>query len=128
MIGLSAAIMLARDRHQVTVLEADPDGPPATPAEAWERWQRKGVAQFRQPHNCSPVPAGLRGGAARAARAAGGGGLPWVDPLGAPARRPAAKPVRPRAAPGDDAFRFVTGRRPVVEYAVAVAAEDSRAW
>jgi glycine/D-amino acid oxidase-like deaminating enzyme len=53
-IGLSAAIMLARDGHQVTVLEADQEGPPVWPAAAWEGWQRKGVAQFRQPHNLFP--------------------------------------------------------------------------
>jgi protoporphyrinogen oxidase len=50
-IGLSTAMMLGRDGHQVTVLESDPAGVPATPAEAWESWQRAGVAQFRQPHN-----------------------------------------------------------------------------
>ena len=53
-IGLSAATMLARDGHRVTVLEADGDSPPAPPAAAWERWQRRGVAQFRQPHNVFP--------------------------------------------------------------------------
>ena len=70
-IGLSAAAMLARDGHQVTVLEADGESPPPTPAAAWEHWQRKGVAQFRQPHNLFPaVSAGLRGGVARPDRTA----------------------------------------------------------
>ena len=51
MIGLSVAMMLARDGHDVTVLEADPDGVPTAPAEAWGSWKRGGVAQFHQPHN-----------------------------------------------------------------------------
>jgi 2-polyprenyl-6-methoxyphenol hydroxylase-like FAD-dependent oxidoreductase len=50
-IGLGAAMMLARDGHDVTVLEADPDPPPAEPVDAWAAWQRKGIAQFNQPHN-----------------------------------------------------------------------------
>ncbi|MGQ0576173.1 MAG: FAD-dependent oxidoreductase, partial [Pseudonocardia sp.] len=49
-VGLSAAMMLARYGHQVTVLEADPDGAPARPVEAWTGWKRRGVAQFHQPH------------------------------------------------------------------------------
>ncbi len=50
-IGLSAATMLAREGHDVTVLEADASEAPIAPLQAWESWDRRGVAQFRQPHN-----------------------------------------------------------------------------
>ena len=121
MIGLSAAIMLARDGHQVTVVEADPAGVPAAPDEAWQSWRRKGVAQFRQPHNlfarfrqvCGEELPDMIGRLLAA-------GCVWWDPL-APLP-PTLTDREPR--PGDDALRFVTGRRPVVEYAVAVAAEE----
>ena len=53
-VGLCVAMMLARDGHDVTVLETDPDGAPATPAEAWSSWRRTGVAQFHQPHILFP--------------------------------------------------------------------------
>jgi phytoene dehydrogenase-like protein len=43
-------MLLARDGHDVTVLEKDPQGPPATALESWRDWQRTGVAQFRQAH------------------------------------------------------------------------------
>ncbi len=126
-IGLSAAVMLARDGHQVTVLEADSEGPPAAPAAAWERWRRQGVAQFRQPHNvfprfrqvCDQELPELPGRLAAA-------GCRWVDPLGAPAvggmLPPSLSDHEPR--PGDEAFRHVTGRRPVVESVIAMAAAD----
>jgi 2-polyprenyl-6-methoxyphenol hydroxylase-like FAD-dependent oxidoreductase len=55
--GLGTALLLAGDGHDVTVLEHDADPVPASPHAAWERWERKGVAQFRQPHNFMP---GLR--------------------------------------------------------------------
>jgi 2-polyprenyl-6-methoxyphenol hydroxylase-like FAD-dependent oxidoreductase len=126
-IGLAAATMLARDRHQVTVLEADGEGPPAAPAAAWEHWPRKGVAQFRQPHNvfprfrqvCDEELPELPGRLAAA-------GCRQVDPLGSPADGgmlpPSLSDHEPR--PGDEAFRYVTGRRPVVESVVAALAAE----
>ena len=55
--GLGTALLLARDGHEVTVIERDADPIPESPQAAWEHWERKGVAQFRQPHNFMP---GLR--------------------------------------------------------------------
>ncbi len=52
--GLATGMLLARDRHDVTVLERDPAPAPESPDEAWERWTRDGVAQFRQPHYLQP--------------------------------------------------------------------------
>jgi 2-polyprenyl-6-methoxyphenol hydroxylase-like FAD-dependent oxidoreductase len=48
--GLSAALLLALDGHDVTVVERDPAPPPSDPAEAWASWERRGVNQFRLPH------------------------------------------------------------------------------
>lgn len=111
-IGLATAVMLARDGHRVTVLEADPGETPEASALAWESWQRRGVAQFRQPNNlfarfrhvCDeelPEVTGLLLDA----------GCVWVDYL---ASGPPAIAVGPRRG-GDEALRFVTGRRPVFE-------------
>src|ERR1700741_2750837 len=51
--GLSTAMLLARDGHEVTVLERDPAEPPPA-GQAWEAWQRPGVNQFRLPHLMAP--------------------------------------------------------------------------
>lgn len=120
-IGLSVAMMLARDGHDVTVLEADPDGVPALPAQAWTSWHRTGVRQFHQPHNlfarfrevCDAELPGLTGRLEDA-------GCVWVDMLAA--LPPGITDRQPR--PGDDRLRFITGRRPVVEAVMAAEAEE----
>ena len=49
-VALGAAMLLAGDGHQVVVLERDPEGPPGDLTQAWERWQRPGLNQFRMAH------------------------------------------------------------------------------
>ena len=49
MNGLTAALLLAKDGHSVTVVERDPALPPSTD-EAWDSWERRGVNQFRMLH------------------------------------------------------------------------------
>lgn len=49
-IGLTAAMALARQGHSVTVLERDDAAAPSSKSAAWSDWDRKGVAQFRQFH------------------------------------------------------------------------------
>jgi 2-polyprenyl-6-methoxyphenol hydroxylase-like FAD-dependent oxidoreductase len=121
-IGLCAATMLGRDGHDVTVLEADTAAQPGVPLEGWQGWQRPGVAQFRQPHSINSrfrmisdqeLP-GLTDDLLQA-------GCIVVNYLDSRFLPPTIIDRAPR--PGDEALRFVTGRRPVVESAVAAMAE-----
>jgi len=50
MCGLAAGTMLARDGHEVTLLERDDRPAPESAQAAWEDWARDGVVQFRQAH------------------------------------------------------------------------------
>ena len=52
--GLAGGMMLARDGHEVTVLERDAAPVPESVGEAWERWSRDGVTQFRLAHFLQP--------------------------------------------------------------------------
>ncbi|PAY06462.1 FAD-dependent oxidoreductase [Bradyrhizobium sp. UFLA03-84] len=122
LIGLCAAMMLGRDGHRVTVLEADPEDHPSTSVEGWHSWQRPGVAQFRQPHSLHSrfrmvsdreLP-GLTEGLLRA-------GCVWVDYLDGQFLPPTIPDRAPR--PGDEAMRCVAGRRPTVEWVVAAMAQ-----
>jgi 2-polyprenyl-6-methoxyphenol hydroxylase-like FAD-dependent oxidoreductase len=118
-VGLSAAMMLASDGHDVVVVESDPNHAPQNPEQAWDSWNRRGVAQFRQPHNvftrfrriCDEELPGLTGQLVAA-------GCVWVDYLDS--FPPTVPDPSPR--PSDPEFRLVTGRRPVVESVLAAAA------
>jgi 2-polyprenyl-6-methoxyphenol hydroxylase-like FAD-dependent oxidoreductase len=104
----------------VTVLERDAVPLPEDPSRAWDTWQRAGVAQFRQPHNLFPpfrhiVEDELPGTVDDLVDA----GCVLLDPL--EWMPPFIHDRAPRT--GDDRFRYVTGRRPVVEWVLARRAE-----
>lgn len=119
--GLSTAMLVAREGHQVTVLERDPVAPPRPEHAdaAWEDWQRRGVNQFRLPHFMMPRWWSLLRAELPEVRsplaAAGARHLNTVAEL------PIARrgPVRD----GDEQFDTVTARRPVLEAALSAAAE-----
>ena len=52
--GLTSAMLLARDGHDVTVLERDGTEPPQSADAAWSGWERRGVNQFRMIHLFAP--------------------------------------------------------------------------
>jgi 2-polyprenyl-6-methoxyphenol hydroxylase-like FAD-dependent oxidoreductase len=113
--GLSTAMLLARDGHQVTVLERDPAPPPTSGDEAWDRWERKGINQFRMIHYFLPR-----------FREIAETELPdVVEALDADGvLRQNAIALAPESMTGgvrdgDERFEAMTGRRPMVEAAFA---------
>lgn len=119
LVGLTAGMLLARDGHQVTVLERDAAGPRGRAGDLWQRWDRRGVNQFRQLHFMLPrwravmerelpeVIAELE--------ALGGVRISMLGAL--PDEMTGGK------RDGDERFETVTGRRPVLEAAVAQVAK-----
>jgi 2-polyprenyl-6-methoxyphenol hydroxylase-like FAD-dependent oxidoreductase len=119
-IGLSIAMMLARQGHHITVFEYDSEPLPGSPEEAWQAWERRGVAQFRQAHYLQP-PVGrlLDSHLPDVKEALLRVGCVTFDVLAT--MPPSITDRTPRE--GDERFITVTGRRPAIEYAVASAAE-----
>ncbi|HUB74864.1 MAG TPA: FAD-dependent monooxygenase [Solirubrobacteraceae bacterium] len=119
--GLAGGMMLARDGHEVTVLERDPAPVPASLDEAWATWDRDGVRQFRLAHYLAP-----------AGRAVLEEELPEVlrDLVAAGAARMDLLALMPpnlaEAGPqaGDERFVTYTARRPVFEQVLAGAAAN----
>jgi 2-polyprenyl-6-methoxyphenol hydroxylase-like FAD-dependent oxidoreductase len=120
MVGLSSALLLARDGHEVTVLERD-GSPPPDPSVSWEEWERRGVNQFRLPHLFASryrsimeteLPDVLD-------TLVGAGAVRWnpLDHLPVSLRGP--------DRPEDGALDAVTARRVVVESVLARTADEA---
>ena len=119
--GLASGLMLARDGHEVTVLERDMAPVPESVDEAWEGWSRDGVSQFRMAHFLQPagrivlereLPDVFDGLVSA--------GAMRMDVLGL--MPPTVADRDPRA--GDERFVTYTARRPVFEQVLGAAAED----
>jgi 2-polyprenyl-6-methoxyphenol hydroxylase-like FAD-dependent oxidoreductase len=118
MNGLSLAMLLAQDGHDVTVLERDANEPVDDPEDAWTGWERRGVGQFRMLHFMLPrwrseieadLPEVLVELEAR-------GGLRMNTLTYLPDEFTGG------FRPGDERFETLTARRPVLEGAVAAVA------
>jgi 2-polyprenyl-6-methoxyphenol hydroxylase-like FAD-dependent oxidoreductase len=119
-VGLSTAMMLARKGHSVTVFEHDSEPLPGSPEEAWQAWERRGVAQFRQAHYLHPpVSRLLDSHLPDVKEALLRAGCLTFDGLAT--MPPSITDRTPRE--GDERFTTITGRRPTIEYAVASVAE-----
>lgn len=119
--GVTTAMMLARDGHEVTVLERDPEELPATVDDAWESWDRRGVGQFRQSHHLHPrVRHILDEDLPDVRDALGDAGAFHHDMVAN--LTPLITDREPR--PGDDRFWTYTARRTTAEYVFARAAAD----
>lgn len=118
--GLSTALLLAADGHEVTVLERDP-APAPDPGKAWDDWERRGVNQFRLPHFFGPRFQSILDSELPAlATALGNAGmlsLNFLDVI--------PDEMKGGKRPGDDRFKVLTGRRSVFEAVVAGFADES---
>ena len=113
--------VIVRDGHRVTVLERDAAVPRGSAGELWQRWERRGVNQFRQLHFMLPRWRALMERELPAViaelEAMGGARTNLVGAL--PAE------VTGGWREGDERFETVTARRPVLEAAVAAVAEQT---
>jgi 2-polyprenyl-6-methoxyphenol hydroxylase-like FAD-dependent oxidoreductase len=116
-------MLLARDGHEVTVLERDPEQVPESAEEAWEQWPRDGVTQFRLPHflqagGCAVLEETLPD----VFEALVAAGAARMDAIGL--MPPNLADSGPQ--PGDERFVTYTARRSTFEQVLGKAAERER--
>ena len=113
-------MVLRRDGHDVTILERDPEPAPGSADEAWARWERDGVVQFHQPHFLLPrgrmLLEEMLPDVAAAIDDAGGLRFDLLSLM-----PPSIADRTPRD--GDERFRTLTARRPVLEHVLGRAAQ-----
>lgn len=118
--GLTTAMLLAADGHQVTVLERDAS-PVPDPDTAWDDWERRGVNQFRLPHFFGPRLRTIYKtefpSLVEALEKAGMFSFNIVEQ--------APESLTGGAQPGDDEYQVLTGRRSVYESVVAAFAQNT---
>ena len=121
-IGLAASMLLAREGHDVTVLEKDPHEPPDVGADAWHNWERSGVAQFRLGHYMQARLRHLLDAELPEVRdqLAAWGGVRHSILHGFLQGLSDGSP-----RPDDDRFETISARRPVLESAFARVAENT---
>ncbi len=119
--GLTAGLLLARDGHEVTLLERDATPVPDSVDAAWENWSREGVTQFRQAHYLQPRGrAVLEEELPDVAEALAAAGALRFDVLSVMPPTITDRHTRP----GDERFTTLTARRPVLEQVLGRAAEE----
>ena len=116
--GLTTALLLARAGCAVVVLDRDDAEPGTTAEQAWNEWSRPGVNQFRQVHVALPrwyqVVQEELPDVGDTLLALGGRSVNQLH------LHPASATDGHQA--GDEQFDTVTGRRPVIEAALASVA------
>ena len=119
--GLTTAMLLARDGHEVVVVERDPAPPPESAEEAWDAWERRGVNQFRLLHYFLPrFRVTLDAELPEVVQAALEMGALLHNPIAL-----APPEVTGGARPGDERHEAVTARRPVMEAALGRVAAST---
>lgn len=119
--GLSTALLLAADGHDVVVVDREPGPPSRDPELVWDRWGRRSVPQFRQTHAyLARARQVLRSELPHVWTRLLEAGLHEHDLAGNPAATVEDRSPRP----GDDDLVYVCGRRSTVESVLHHAASD----
>jgi 2-polyprenyl-6-methoxyphenol hydroxylase-like FAD-dependent oxidoreductase len=112
--GLSVALALKDEPYDIVIIERDPEPPDIDPKDAFEKWQRPGVPQFRHAHIVLARAQTLlrdRHPAVHADLLRAGLELSRLEEVLPPSHRDHYRPE-----PGDQDLLHFWGRRPTFEY------------